>query len=124
GGVGNTYGPFRSQMELDPHGQAHVSFSGSISSIPTAAKDPLFFMLHCNVDRLWAKWQWLKHRHDPALPQSYVNGAIAGHRLNDSMWPWNGITTPPRPNFAPGGAFAASPATALPGPAPLVRAML
>jgi len=32
-------------MEFNPHGNAHTSFDGSIASIPTAAKDPLFFLL-------------------------------------------------------------------------------
>ena len=36
------YKPFR-RYEGNPHGTAHVSFTGSISQIPTAAKDPLFF---------------------------------------------------------------------------------
>ena len=55
-GLGDAFVDFE-EMEGNPHGSAHVSFGGSISSIPTAAKDPLFFMLHANVDRLWAKWQ-------------------------------------------------------------------
>jgi tyrosinase len=122
-GAAHTFASFRA-MEGDPHGQAHVSFSGWISSIPTAAKDPLFFMLHCNVDRLWAKWQWLFHRHDPAVSQSYSQGARIGHHLNDTMWPWNGVITPPRPPTAPGGAFPASGSTPLPGATPQVRAML
>jgi tyrosinase len=111
-------------MEGDPHGQAHVSFTGFISSIPTAARDPLFFMLHCNVDRLWAKWQWLFQRHDPAVAASYRQGNRVGHRLADTMWPWNQVTTPPRPPTAPGGTFAASPSTPLPGATPTVQQML
>ena len=51
-------------VEVNPHGRAHVSFDGSISEIGTAARDPLFFLLHCNVDRLWAKWQWFQRRFD------------------------------------------------------------
>jgi tyrosinase len=123
GGTSNTYASFRN-MEGNPHGSAHVSFNGFIRSPSTAPRDPLFFLLHCNVDRLWAKWQWLFRRHDPAVSQSFSNGTRIGHRLPDTMWPWNGSITPPRPPFAPGGAFAASDATTLPGPTPTVRAML
>ena len=80
-----------------------TSFGGSISSIGTAAKDPLFFLLHCNVDRLWAKWQRLNGRFDPAVAASYDSNPAnpIGHHLDDTMWPWNGITTPPRPPTAP-----------------------
>jgi tyrosinase len=122
-GLGTTFAAFRS-MEGNPHGSAHVSFRGFLFSPGTAPRDPLFFMLHCNVDRLWAKWQVTNQRHDPAVPQSFSNGIRPGHRLNDSMWPWNGIVTPPRPNFAPGGPLAPSPNTALPGGIPTVRSML
>jgi tyrosinase len=124
GGASNLYASFRA-MEGNPHGQAHVSFGGSISQIPTAAKDPLFFLLHCNVDRLWAKWQRLNGRFDPALASSYdTPGRPPGHNLVDTMWPWNGIITPPRPPTAPGGAMAASPCVSAPGSQPRVRSSL
>ena len=67
--LGTQYRLFRT-MEGNPHGSAHTSFGGSISSIGTAAKDPLFFLLHCNVDRLWALWQRQNGRFDPALAAS------------------------------------------------------
>jgi tyrosinase len=126
GGNNNRYGPFRESMEGDPHGQAHVSFGGSISEIDTAARDPLFFLLHNNVDRLWAKWQWLFGRTNPAEPNAYAApaGNRIGHRLPDSMWPWNGITGSPRPSTAPGGELASSAFTSAPGGKPVVRSML
>lgn len=123
GGTAQTFAAFRS-MEGNPHGSAHVSFTGFIQFPGTAPRDPLFFLLHCNVDRLWAKWQWLNRRHNPTASQTFSNGSRPGHRINDTMWPWNGVITPPRPNFAPGGALAASPSTTLPGAAPTVRSML
>ncbi|MEY2561249.1 MAG: tyrosinase [Verrucomicrobiota bacterium] len=116
------YAPFRQQMENDPHGMAHVSFGGFISSIPTAARDPLFFLLHTNVDRLWAKWQRGFSRFDSTTAASYDSApAPIGHNLPDSMWPWNGVTGPPRPPTAPGGALAASPFVNAPGPQPRVK---
>ena len=119
--LGNAYPAFRT-MEGNPHGSAHVSFGGFISSIGTAARDPLFFLLHCNVDRLWAKWQRQFNRFDPAVAASYDGAANPiGHNLPDTMWPWNGITTPPRPPTAPGGALASSPCVSAPGPQPRVR---
>ncbi len=123
--LGGQFAAFRN-MEGNPHGSAHVSFGGSISSIPTAAKDPLFFMLHCNVDRLWAKWQRQFGRFDPAQAASYDSNPAnpIGHNLPDTMWPWNGITTPPRPPTAPGGALAASPCVSAPGPQPRVQSSL
>jgi tyrosinase len=120
--LGNQYSAFRT-MEGNPHGSAHTSFGGSISSISTAARDPLFFLLHCNVDRLWAKWQRQFNRFNPAVAASYDSnpGNPIGHNLPDTMWPWNGITGGTRPPTAPGGAMAASPCVSAPGPQPQVR---
>lgn len=39
-----------------PHGIVHVNVGGSMSSILTAATDPIFFLHHANVDRLWDLW--------------------------------------------------------------------
>jgi tyrosinase len=126
--LGPSYSDFET-MEGNPHGSAHVSFGGFISSIGTAARDPLFFLLHCNVDRLWAKWQRDNGRFDPADPAAFDDGGApganpVGHNLDDTMWPWNGITGPPRPPTAPGGTMAPSPCVAAPGPSPQVRASL
>jgi tyrosinase len=122
--LGTAYPAFRT-MEGNPHGSAHVSFGGSISSIPTAARDPLFFLLHCNVDRLWAKWQRQNSRFNPAVAASYDSAAAPiGHNLPDSMWPWNGITGGTRPPTAPGGAMAASPSVTAPGGQPVVQQAL
>ncbi len=115
-------------METNPHGNAHTSFGGYISSIDTAAKDPLFFLLHANVDRLWAKWQWFFHRFDTGNTATFpflgaggpnTNPRI-GHNLLDTMWPWNRDTAPPRPPTAPGGNFPPSVIVSAPGPTPRV----
>jgi tyrosinase len=122
--LGNAYPAFRT-LEGNPHATAHVSFGGSISSVSMAARDPLFFLLHCNVDRLWAKWQRLNGRFDPAAAASYDNAsAPIGHNLPDTMWPWNGITGGTRPPTAPGGAMSASPCVTAPGGEPQVQQTL
>lgn len=127
--LGSNYTAFRN-MEGNPHGFAHTTyFGGSISSPPTAPKDPLFFLLHCNVDRLWAKWQHKHGRFNPADPLAFQAAPpgkkfLDGHNLNDSLWPWNGITTPPRPATAPGGPLASSACVSAPGSSPYARDML
>lgn len=113
-------------MQGNPHGLAHTCHgAGWIRGIGTAAKDPLFFLLHCNVDRLWAKWQWAAQRHDPAVAASFDSlPQPLGHRLADTMWPWSGPLAAPRPTFAPGGDLRASPMTPAPGAKPRVRDMI
>jgi tyrosinase len=119
--------PFWLELESDPHDNAHTSFTGDISRLRTAAQDPLFYLLHANVDRLWAVFQWLHQRADPSQDASYPSGSSVldgtdrvGHRLADTMWPWNGITGGLRPPDAPGGDFPASSLVAAPGLQPTV----
>lgn len=38
------------------HGGVHVWVGGAMGSVPTAPADPIFWMHHANLDRLW--WQW------------------------------------------------------------------
>jgi tyrosinase len=119
------YGAFAA-MQGNPHGSAHMSHgTGWITSPPTAPRDPIFFLLHCNVDRLWAKWQWATNLRDPANADSFVAGAFRpGHNLPDALWPWCGPLAPPRPTTAPGGTLAASPMTTAPAPSPAIREMI
>jgi hypothetical protein len=39
-----------------PHGSVHVEVGGDMASVSTAAQDPIFFVHHSNVDRLWDLW--------------------------------------------------------------------
>jgi tyrosinase len=47
---------FTAQLE-GVHGAVHVWVGGSMSLIRTAPADPIFWMHHANVDRLWWMWQ-------------------------------------------------------------------
>jgi len=117
------------KMESDPHGSAHLSFEGFISDAATAPKDPLFYLLHTNVDRLWAKWQWVMDRRDITSTNTFTHlgtstdpGAMRiGHNLQDTMWPWNNTIVTPRPNTAPGGGVATRPDISAPGLNPTIK---
>ncbi len=39
------------------HNDVHVWVGGTMASIPTAPADPVFWLHHANVDRLWDMWQ-------------------------------------------------------------------
>ena len=131
GGPAHLYSGFR-RMEGNPHASAHDSFTGYVTNLGTAARDPLFFLLHANVDRLWARWQWIRRRFDARSTSTFSRPGSAsgpgdrtiGHNLNDTMWPWNQVSTPPRPPTAPGGTMAPSPVTAAPEVRPTVGAMI
>lgn len=120
------------EMEGDPHGFAHTSFTGFLFTPATAPQDPVFFLLHCNVDRLWAKWQWFHDRFDGTRRNTFFYGGTVtstphtdvGHNLRDTMWPWNGVTGGDRPATAPRTPFGAVPTASAPGSAPTVGDMI
>lgn len=144
GGGTFLYGSFRNSMETDPHNLSHArsGFTDPNTGAPLpgaswvggspaiAPRDPLFFSLHANIDRLWAKWQFAHVRNTPTAINSYdlqgshatpapgvaapaftqnMNGLITANRTlgqyaDDSMWPWdntlNGAGTAARPDIA------------------------
>ncbi len=80
------YTMFRPLLEAGSrlHNFGHVWTGGSMLMM-SSPQDPLFFMHHANVDRIWALWQDDGHTFDyPAA------GRPTGHNLNDPMWPWDG----------------------------------
>jgi tyrosinase len=124
--LGTNYLAF-ANMESNPHGAAHTSFIGPIDNPGTAPQDPLFFLLHTNVDRLWALWQWVNKHTDPNSPNTYIPGPTNVKQLMATMWPWDNILAPldpSRPNFTAGGTFPASAGTSAPGLKPTIQNML
>jgi len=49
---------FNQTLDFGLHGTVHVNVGNSqgMGSVPWAANDPIFWMHHCNIDRLWASW--------------------------------------------------------------------
>jgi tyrosinase len=47
---------FSTQLE-DLHNQVHMWVGGTMSEIPIAAFDPLFWAHHAMIDRIWSLWQ-------------------------------------------------------------------
>jgi tyrosinase len=47
---------FEQVMEGNPHGHIHDMVGGDMGEVPTAAADPIFWVHHCHVDRLWSAW--------------------------------------------------------------------
>ena len=49
----------------------------------TSPNDPVFFMHHANVDRIWATWELEGGNH-----YKPTSGAPYGYNSTDTMWPW------------------------------------
>jgi hypothetical protein len=51
-----TFVSFQNQLN-GVHGGVHVRVGGDMGSVPSAGYDPIFYLHHANIDRLWAAWQ-------------------------------------------------------------------
>lgn len=80
------------------HNRVHVWVGGSM--LPgTSPNDPVFFLHHCFVDKIWADWQ--ERMRDPELgaPELVphylpIYDGPSAHNLYDPMYPWGGSVTP------------------------------
>ena len=61
------------QVDLQPHGSTHVEVNGAMARFQTAALDPVFWLHHCNVDRLWETYA-----HDLGHGYPFDNGVGVG----------------------------------------------
>lgn len=83
------------------HNRGHNYVGGHMSGA-FSPNDPVFWLHHANVDRLWANWQARRladvagstpaDHYPPADELSPLDGEPAppGHRIDDAMWPWVG----------------------------------
>jgi tyrosinase len=73
------YGPtngdagFCANTDNNPHGCIHddVGNGHGMGAIPWAANDPIFWMHHCNIDRIWASWNKAGGQ-NPSLTGTYT----------------------------------------------------
>ena len=64
---------FNMALDRGLHGNVHVLVGGprNMGNVPTAGRDPIFWMHHCNIDRLWASWNAAGHV-NPSLSQTFT----------------------------------------------------
>jgi len=53
------------QLENQPHGSVHIAINGAMGNPFTAALDPIFWLHHANIDRLWQVWLNAGNRINP-----------------------------------------------------------
>ncbi len=65
------YFDFQSTLE-GPHGSVHVAIGGNMGAVNRAALDPVFWLHHTNIDRLWEAW--LRKCGSRTNPTAVANG--------------------------------------------------
>lgn len=51
------YYTFQSNLNSGPHGSVHTTVNGAMAVVNTAAVDPVFWLHHSEIDRLWEVWR-------------------------------------------------------------------
>jgi tyrosinase len=69
---------FAGRVECQPHDNVHVNVGGIMQNVPSAAGDPIFFVHHCQIDRLWAAWE--------AAPGSVFNWGTTATDPSKATW--------------------------------------
>jgi tyrosinase len=88
GGGGGGNRRFAGRLEHDVHDPMHgnVGGDGQMSDMLFSPQDPIFWLFHCNVDRIWSRWQKV---HDKGNDSKYPKfGMLPGRRRDDAMQPW------------------------------------
>jgi tyrosinase len=67
------------------HNLVHVWVGGDMGPA-SSPNDPVFFLNHCNVDRIWENWKQ-RHVNPTYLPDNNAGTELRGHRLNDRLFP-------------------------------------
>ncbi|GAA2740319.1 tyrosinase MelC2 [Kitasatospora cinereorecta] len=82
---------FRNLMEgwrgVNLHNRVHV-WVGGLMATGMSPNDPVFWLHHCFIDKLWAEWQ-RRHPEQGYLPTAATRNVVA---LNNTMKPWNDTT--------------------------------
>ncbi len=100
----NVYWGFWNELESGArtHNTGHNIIGGYMSNPVFSPNEPLFWIHHAQVDRVWSRWQanrvaagsTLLSIYPPPTEASPWNGQVPpnGHRRDDVMWPWTGGT--------------------------------
>src|SRR4029077_4689550 len=62
---------FCTRMDQNPHFFTHIAIGGDMADFATVGGDPIFYLHHCNLDRIWESWNRLGNS-NPSDPK-YLN---------------------------------------------------
>jgi tyrosinase len=72
------------------HNRVHVWIGGNML-LMTSPNDPVFFLHHCFIDKVWSEWQANMAQEKPSLAPHYapLQDGPLGHNLHDVLRPWS-----------------------------------
>jgi len=71
------------------HNRVHLWVGGNMAPM-TSPNDPVFFLHHCFVDKIWADWQAVQLSENPEAAPHYapLQNGPPGHNFDDQLRPW------------------------------------
>ena len=76
---------FNPRLDLNPHFLTHIALGGDMADFATVGGDPIFYLHHCNLDRIWESWNRLGNKNptDPKyLDRKFAYGDRTGKRVD------------------------------------------
>jgi N-acetylneuraminic acid mutarotase len=76
---------FNPRLDQNPHFFTHFALGGDMAEFSTVGGDPLFYLHHVNIDRLWESWNRLGNTNptDPKfLDRKFAYGDRSGKRVD------------------------------------------
>jgi N-acetylneuraminic acid mutarotase len=76
---------FNPRLDQNPHFFTHFALGGDMAEFSTVGGDPLFYLHHVNIDRLWESWNRLGNTNpiDPKyLNRKFAYGDRSGKRVD------------------------------------------
>jgi len=76
---------FNPRLDQNPHFFTHFALGGDMAEFSTVGADPMFYLHHSNIDRLWESWNQLGNKNptDPKyLDRMFSYGDRSGKRVD------------------------------------------
>jgi N-acetylneuraminic acid mutarotase len=76
---------FNPRLDQNPHFFTHFALGGDMAEFSTVGGDPMFYLHHANIDRLWESWNQLGNKNptDPNyLDRKFAYGDRSGKRVD------------------------------------------
>ena len=104
---------FCPRLDQNPHFFTHIAIGGDMADFATVGGDPIFYLHHCNLDRIWESWNRLGNS-NPTDPK-YLNRKFtfadrngkrvdmpvsAGDRVAQLGYEYDRYEQPPKPGSA------------------------
>jgi tyrosinase len=77
----------KTELEFNPHDGVHGAIGGDMAQVAPASRDPIFYLHHANVDRIWAIWNARGNANSPE--RMWRDFAFNGNFTNPGGSPWN-----------------------------------